>query len=186
MLRMTRMKKVLRSFAGFDEWRMRMSGLITFCAVSYLCHLLACTWYYLGNTSMASDGREQLGWVQRILTNSNDQCPLCPDISMINKYGHSLYTLLKMGDSICVTGSEKAFAIFSESVIILVQGMLAGMMSQLMMSRTVGEQDYLIKIAQLRAWMKARNFNAERQKRIMKHFIAKVSTHASGRCACEF
>ena len=42
-----------------------------------------------------------------------------------------------------------------------------------MMSQRVGEQEYLIKLAQLKAWMKSRRFTRDREKRIMKHFTAK-------------
>ena len=35
---------------------------------------------------------------------------------------------------------------------VIIQGSIAGLMSQLMMSSRVGEQEYIIKLAQLKAW----------------------------------
>jgi CRP-like cAMP-binding protein len=166
MMRATRIVKVLSRFDNFDEWRMRMSSFLTFAVIAYAAHILACIWYILGASS-------ELGWVQRLLWTSSDQCPQCPDVSMANRYAHAMYTVLKLGDSFAVAGSEKAFAVFAEGASILIQAALAGLMSQLMFASKVGENAYLIKLAQLKAWMASRRFSADRQRRIMKHFVAK-------------
>eukprot|EP01043_Picozoa_sp_COSAG02_P059663 COSAG02_NODE_7643_length_2919_cov_1.850000_2_plen_357_part_00 len=112
--------------------------------------------------------------MNRHLRESTDACPLCPNgISSANRYVHSMYTIFKMGDGYAVSGAEKLFAVFSEGVIILIQAAFAGLMSQFMMSKAVGEQEHLAKLAQLKAWMKNRHFTRSRQKRILKQFTAK-------------
>eukprot|EP01046_Picozoa_sp_COSAG06_P040063 COSAG06_NODE_4808_length_3938_cov_8.716406_2_plen_94_part_00 len=78
------------------------------CVCRYGCHILACYWYYLGSTN-------ELGWVNRFLSEPNPACPLCPDgIALSNRYAHSMYTVFKMGDMYAVSAAEKTFAVFSE------------------------------------------------------------------------
>lgn len=81
------------------------------------------------------------------------------------RYAHSMYTVFKLGDMYAVSGAEKGFAIFSDIILIIIQGALAGMFSQLMMASKVGENDYLVKLAQLKAWMVSRRFSTDRQRR---------------------
>ena len=64
------------------------------------------------------------------------------------------------------------FAFFSELVISVIYGALAGVMSTLMMAGSVGEQEYLVKLAQLKAWMKAKHLPMHERTAIMAFFSA--------------
>ena len=63
----------------------------------------------------------------------------------------ALLKRLSDGDTSAVSAAEKSYAIFSYCVMVIIQGSIAGLMSQLMMSSRVGEQEYIIKLAQLKA-----------------------------------
>lgn len=165
MLRVTRIMKILDRHAKYTDWSVAMSSAITLLTIMYGTHILACFWYMSGNSN-------ELGWVHRLLSEPTPQCPVCPNIHPLNRYVHSMYTVLLMGDATAVSAAEKSYAIFAYCVIIVIQGALAGLMSQLMMSSRIGEQEYIIKLAQLKAWMKARQFSRQDSRRIMKHFTA--------------
>ena len=145
MLRVTRIMKLLDRHAKYTDWTVAMSSFLTACTIMYSLHLLACLWYLFGSTN-------ELGWTHRILSEPNPACPICPDITLQNHYVHALYTMLLMGDTSAVSAAEKSYAIFSYCVMVIIQGSIAGLMSQLMMSSRVGEQEYIIKLAQLKAW----------------------------------
>ena len=165
MLRVTRIMKLLDRHAKYTDWTVAMSSFLTMLTIMYGTHLLACFWYMAGNTN-------DLGWVHRLLSQPTAQCPICPNIHAMNRYVHAMYTVLLMGDTTAVSAAEKSYAIFSYCVIIVIQGALAGLMSQLMMSSRMGEQEYIVKLAQLKAWMKARQFSRQESRRILMHFTA--------------
>ena len=73
----------------------------------------------------------------------------------------SLYTVFKLGEGLCYTAEEAVFAFCSELTISLIYGALAGVMSTMMMAGSIGEQEYLVKLAQLKAWMKARHMTTQ-------------------------
>ena len=168
MLRVARIMKVIDRSAQFADWTVAMSAFISFCGIIYTCHLLACFWYLFGSNF----DDDKVGWVHRILNQKSLTCPLCPNITLGNRYMHSLFTVLLMGDTSAVSVPEKSFGVFSYAVIIIIQGTLAGIMSQLLMASRVGEQEYIVKLAQLKAWMKKRQMPPERQRQIMHHFTA--------------
>jgi hypothetical protein len=88
------------------------------------------------------------------------------------KYATSLYTIFKLGDAFAMTASEQWFAFVSEVVISIIYGALAGVMSTLMMAGSVGEQEYLVKLAQLKAWMKAKHMPLAERSQVMAFFSA--------------
>ena len=165
MLRVARIMKLLDRYARYTDWTVAMSSFLSMLTIMYATHLLACFWYMAGDTN-------ELGWVHRLLSEPTKQCPVCPNIHPFNRYAYAMYTVLLMGDTTAVSAAEKGYAIFSYCVIIVIQGALAGLMSQLMMSSRMGEQEYIIKLAQLKAWMKARQFSRRDSRRIMMHFTA--------------
>jgi hypothetical protein len=165
MLQVTKIMRILDRQARFADWTVAMASMINFIGIVYTCHLLACFWYMAGNTN-------ELGWVHRILNQKSLTCPICPNIKLANRYAHSLFTVLLMGDTTAVSAAEKSFGIFSYAVIIIIQASLAGIMSQLLRSARVGEDEYIVKLAQLKAWMKARDFDSDKQRQIMIHFTA--------------
>lgn len=165
MLRVTRIMKLLDRHAKYTDWTVAMSSLLTMLTIMYGTHLLACFWYMSGNTN-------ELGWVHRLLSKPTAQCPVCPNIHPLNRYAHAMYSVLLMGDMTAVSAAEKGYAILAYGVIIVIQGALAGLMSQLMMSSRMGEQEYVVKLAQLKAWMNARQFSRQDCRRIMNHFTA--------------
>lgn len=177
MVRMLRLLKMMKVQAGmnlvrkldkegkFTDWMVAMSSFFTFLCIAYASHLLACFWFFSGNTN-------ELGWVQRYMTSNTTVCPLCPKIKLANKYVHSMYTAFKLGDVFAVSAAEKTFAVFSEGVIMVIAGALAGMMSQMMIASRLGEQEYVVKLAKLKAWIRARQFSRPMSARIMRHFIA--------------
>lgn len=51
-------------------------------------------------------------------------------------------------------------------------------MSTLMMAGSIGEQEYLVKLAQLKAWMKAKHFTQAERMRLMSLFSANHQSSA--------
>ena len=116
----------------------QMNSIFTFILILYLAHLLACCWYWVGTSE------DPEGWVVRNDVHNLTEAPHSA------KYAASIYTIFKLGDGFAVTPQEQVFAFASEIAISLIYGALAGVMSTMMMAGSVGEQEYLVKLAQLK------------------------------------
>jgi hypothetical protein len=159
MLRVARLKRIVGRHASLVEFTAYVNSLFTFIAILYVAHLVACGWYFVGTISEESwvlKGREQ---------------PVYSGTESY-KYSMSLYTIFKLGEGLCYTAEEAVYAFFSELTISLIYGALAGVMSTMMMAGSIGEQEYLVKLAQLKAWMKARHLTTQERIRIMGYFSA--------------
>jgi hypothetical protein len=161
MLRVARLKRIVGRHASLVEFGAYMNSVATFCFILYMAHLLSCTWYWLGSSSAD-------GWAVRddhVHGNLHNS-------TYYRRYAVSIYTVFKLGDSFAETPEEQTFAFVSEVVISLIYGALAGVMSTLMMAGSVGEQEYLVKLAQLKAWMKAKHLSTTERARLMSLFSA--------------
>jgi hypothetical protein len=159
MLRVARLKRIVGRHASLVEFTAYVNSLFTFIAILYIAHLVACGWYLVGTLSEES-------WVLKGL-----EQPVYSGTDSY-KYSMSLYTIFKLGEGICYTSEEAVFAFISELTISLIYGALAGVMSTMMMAGSIGEQEYLVKLAQLKAWMKARHLSTQERIRIMGYFSA--------------
>ena len=163
MLRVARLKRIVGRHASLVEFTAYVNSLFTFIAILYTAHLVACIWYLVGTVS--ENSWVMAGRGQPVYSGSDGY-----------KYAMSLYTVFKLGEGVCYTTEEAVFAFCSELTISLIYGALAGVMSTMMMAGSIGEQEYLVKLAQLKAWMKARHLTASERIRIMGYFSA---THQS-------
>ena len=163
LLRMARLQRLVGRHGSMVEFTAYVNSLFTFIAILYAAHLVACGWYFVGTV-------DEQSWIIR-----NEEQPVYSG-SASYKYALSLYTIFKLGEGLCYTSHEAVFAFFSEMVISLIYGALAGVMATIMMAGSVGEQEYLVKLAQLKAWMKARHLSTDERVKIMGYFSA---THQS-------
>lgn len=159
LLRVARLKRIIGRHGSMVEFTAYVNSLFTFLGILYAAHLVACGWYFVSTLHEQS-------WILR-----NEFQPIYSGTDGY-KYSMSLYTAFKLGESLAYTSEEATFAFASEMVISLIYGALAGVMSTIMMAGSVGEQEYLVKLAQLKAWMKARHLTTRERVKIMGYFSA--------------
>jgi hypothetical protein len=159
LLRVARLKRIIGRHGSMVEFTAYVNSAFTFLGILYAAHLVACGWFFVSTLHEQS-------WILR-----NEFQPVYSG-SDGYKYSMSLYTVFKLGESLAHTSEEATFAFGSEMVISLIYGALAGVMSTIMMAGSVGEQEYLVKLAQLKAWMKARHLTTRERVKIMGYFSA--------------
>ncbi len=159
LLRVARLKRIIGRHGSMVEFTAYVNSLFTFLGILYAAHLVACGWYFVSTLHEQS-------WILR-----NEFQPVYSGTDGY-KYAMSLYTAFKLGESLAYTSEEATFAFASEMVISLIYGALAGVMATIMMAGSVGEQEYLVKLAQLKAWMKARHLTTRERVKIMGYFSA--------------
>jgi hypothetical protein len=68
------------------------------------------------------------------------------------------------------TTSEKGVGVFSELVVGFIYGSLAGVISSVMMTMGVGQQDSMLKLLSLKAWMKSRKLKKSDRVKVLSAF----------------
>lgn len=68
------------------------------------------------------------------------------------------------------TSGEKGIGVLSELIVGFIYGSLAGVISSIMVTLGVGQQDTMLKLLSLRAWMKARGLKKSDKVKIMTAF----------------
>ena len=100
------------------------------------------------------------GWVSR---------RAYPDASTLGtKYMDSMYSVFTA--EYAFTSSEKGVGVLGELVVGFIYGSLAGVISSIMVTMGVGQQDSMLKLLSLKAWMKARNLKKSDKVKILAAF----------------
>jgi tetratricopeptide (TPR) repeat protein len=150
-------------------------------------HFLACLWFHagmrhgsidcdpeheyadilgrIGDTDCVPDGDgghhfPVAGWVLR------QDYPEATSLG--TKYIDSVYSVFK--SKFAYTGNEMRVGILSELVLGLIFGSLAGVISAIMMTLGAGQQDAMLKLLELRAWMRARDLKVSDKVKILAAF----------------
>ena len=77
---------------------------------------------------------------------------------------------------IAFTGTELKLGLMSELVLALIFGSLAGVMSSIMIMMGSGQQDAMVKLLALKAWMRARGLKASDKAKILAAFNQQVES----------
>ena len=92
-------------------------------------------------------------------------------MGLLRRYITSMYTILK--SEFAFTDTEFTFGVFSELVVGFIYGALAGVMATMMQGAKAGEQEYMAKLAALKAWMKARDLKKTDSQKILAYYRAR-------------
>jgi hypothetical protein len=127
-------------------------------------------WYFIGCT----DAGDTTGWVTNEGTHLGWEENSVK--SLVSRYSASMWSVF--AGRWAFTEQEMLFSVFAELVIGLIYGALAGVMSSLMMSSKIVEQEKALKFASIRAWMKARHLTRPMQAAIMSYYNSTFTTRA--------
>ena len=116
----------------------------------------ACAW----NAESDRWQKNVRGWVSR---------RAYPDASTLGtKYMDSMYSVFTA--EYAYTSSEKGVGVLGELVVGFIYGSLAGVISSIMVTMGVGQQDSMLKLLSLKAWMKARSLKKSDKVKILAAF----------------
>ena len=199
VMRLSRAKRVLKKYedsGAIGDVTPYLGTVGTIFVVIISGHFLTCLWYYFGmrhGSIICEPGHEYVDLLERIgdaecLPNGDghhhfavagwvlrQQYPNSTTIS--TKYIDSMYSVFVMPD-IAGTGSELKIALMSELVLALIVGCLAGVMSSIMMTMGAGQQEAMVKLLALRAWMRARGMKTSDKAKILAAFHQQAESAA--------
>ncbi len=169
LLRLTKFKGMMARYDDKFDVSQYVSSTATLVMIGWAAHFLSCLWYAVGT------GRSHIdGWVTNsetgLLWEIEDQ------VTLGTRYIASMHSILNA--QWAFTNSEKIFSVFGELVMGLIYGALAGLMSSIMMSTKLAEQEKTLKFQSIKAWMKSRELSRTMQAKIMSHYHNKYKTRA--------
>ena len=169
LLRLTKFKGMMARYEEKFDVSQYLSSTATLVMIVWAAHFLSCLWYTVGT------GRSHIdGWV----TNSETglRWGIEDQVTLGTRYIASMHSILKA--EWAFTSSEKIFSVFGELIMGLIYGALAGLMSSIMMSAQVAEQEKTLKFQSIRAWMKSRDLPRTMQAKIMSHYHSQYKGRA--------
>lgn len=187
MLRIARLRKFVQKYAGNVSSAQWMPAISLLFIILFLCHILACAWYLAGGSYQElSNGRLISGWVFQELDWYSDEVDLSrtcmldaacrlelelteQSISLGTRYSTSMYYVFNALEH-GFTDTEKVVAVVSELTLGLIYGMLAGLMSSLLIVIGSGEAELQEKVVQLRQWMNSHQMPKLFQQQALAYF----------------
>ncbi len=159
LLRLTKFKSMWERHEDQLDMSQYMHMAATLAAITCVAHFVSCLWYLVGTM----DDEEVDGWV------TNSHTGLQWETRKTNLpilYSTAMYSIFS--GQWAFTGHERLFSIFAELVVGLIYGALAGVMSSIMMTSKIADQEKALKFASVRAWMRARGLARTTQAKISK------------------
>ncbi len=187
MLRIARLRKLILKYSDDASSAQWLPAITMLFIILFLCHMLACAWYVAGGTFQElSNARVISGWVlqepdwyseEQDLSGTcifDQTCRLQLDltvqnISLATRYSTSLYYVFNALEH-GFTDTEKIVAVVSELTLGLIYGMLAGLMSSLLIVIGSGEAELQTKVVQLRKWMNSHQMPKLFQQQALAYF----------------
>jgi hypothetical protein len=187
MLRIARLRKFFQKYADDVKTAQWLPAISMLFIILFLCHMLSCAWYLAGDTIQTlSNDKLIAGWVIQEpdwYRGEEHLDPTCvnddvcrhqleaqvQNISLTTRYSTSMYYVfnaLERG----FTDSEKVLAVISELTLGLIYGMLAGLMSSLLIVMGSGEAELQTKVVQLRQWMNSHRMPKPFQHQALEYF----------------
>eukprot|EP01051_Picozoa_sp_SAG22_P010048 SAG22_NODE_879_length_6707_cov_14.725787_6_plen_196_part_00 len=95
----------------------------------------------------------------------------------LTRYMRSMYTIFSA--EFAYTVKENAFGVFATLVVGFIYGGLAGVLSSIMQTQSVGQQEQMLRHIQIKGWMRSRNMKRHYAAKILAFFIAEeqAGTH---------
>ena len=170
LLRLTKIQGMMVRYEAQFDVNKYLSITITLVIIGTVAHFVSCVWYFIGCT----DAGDTTGWVTNEGTHLGWEENSVK--SLVSRYSASMWSVF--AGRWAFTEQEMLFSVFAELVIGLIYGALAGVMSSLMMSSKIVEQEKALKFASIRAWMKARHLTRPMQAAIMSYYNSTFTTRA--------
>ena len=144
MLRLARLKRILNKYENLTFVQEYANVLILIFVILLAAHFLACLWYVVGLENDVRHGVVELGWVQLEWDGlANDTGIFEVDVLMVpvsERYVSALYYVMNSLEN-GVTDMERGFAVFSYLMMIIVEGLVAGVLSAMMISISGAERE---------------------------------------------
>lgn len=164
MLRLARLKRLLNKYdnlAKVQEYgNIVMILLIIFAAA----HVMTCFWYLSGTFDELVQGDVRYGWVNTEWEPASDTA-----VSLMDRYTASLYRVFSVMD-LSRTNLERRCAVLYHVLLLMVDGLVAGVMSALMISMQGQEREYNDKMAVAKQWMKEQRIPKSRAEPALEYF----------------
>ena len=119
----------------------------------------------LGTMFEAGGANSTIGWTYQPCLNLIDVYPIG------TLYVKSMYSIFK--SEWAYSSNEFTVGVFSELVVGFIYGALAATLGQLMSGMGAGEQEYQLKMASIKGWMRAKDLTKGDQKKIINYYRAK-------------
>eukprot|EP01052_Picozoa_sp_SAG31_P048882 SAG31_NODE_10439_length_1139_cov_0.935577_1_plen_366_part_01 len=154
MLRLARIKKILSKYGDDVDLQTYVSISFNFFIILFLVHIMTCFYYLIGTSDMlvALEGQPDVvvhGWVN-VEPNWNEKTPVFP-----SRYVSSAYYVLNALEN-GSTDAERAFALLAEFMRDVILGMVAGLMTTILMAINSTDNEVQWKVRALKGWMNKR------------------------------
>lgn len=185
MLRLGRLKRILQRHGSDINYSQAFGIASTLSMILFLAHMLACFYYLVGEANQVLGNDVVVGgWVQSEVDwrvrhyaqlvssmDDDDVTFVAPDqrISTRTKYITSLYYVLNALEY-SHTSSERAFAVFAELIRDVILGLVAGMITTIVMTISNNDNEATIKIKNLKQWMRRKKLPKNFRVHAMRHF----------------
>lgn len=187
MLRIARLRKFIHKYFEDVKTAQWLPAVTMLFVILFLCHILSCVWYMAGGaTQTLGNGRLIAGWViqepdwyseEDYLSDACVSDTSClhqldlqlKNISLGTRYSTSLYYVFNSLEH-GFTNTEKIVAVVSELTLGLIYGMLAGLMSSILIVMGSGEAELQAKVVRLRHWMNNHHMPKEFQQGALEYF----------------
>ena len=166
MLRIARIKRMISRFGESVFLSRYLYGFGLLAVILFLLHLLSCVWYWSSGDMYTENGEFVHGWV-KIMEMSGQWNASTKELS--TRYTTSLYFAFNSLEH-AESDREKVAAILCELTLAVIYGMLAGLMSSIMMAGQADSQDKQRKMARIRGWLVSRRVPADFQSTVMSYF----------------
>ena len=191
MLRLARLKKIIAKYSHNANLQVYIQIGFTLFAIIFLVHLLTCFYYMIGVGNSVVGGRAIYGWVSREAEwwpqNVTEEAWLPEDLTehessvkeanykidqianLGTRYVGSMYYVLNALEN-GATNSERGFGVFAEFIRDLILGLVAGLLSTILMAMNTGDTENTWKLQNLKTWLDQRRFPKGFQSRVMEYF----------------
>lgn len=163
LLRLGRLKKIIKRHEEEIEGLMgivKVTGVVS--TMGYICHLLACGWYYVGSDVEVEGLAPQRGWIYNQMDDvwnaTNDRKEISFGTMYITCYYWAITTISTVGygDITGQTNTERLYLVLAEMVGCLMFAMLTGALGSMMVSQKLLEQKVDNQLSELREFMESK------------------------------
>ena len=165
MLRLARLKRILQKYENLSKVQEYGGIAMLLVVIMSSGHLLTCLWYAVGDYQEVLQGEVRYGWVEKEWSPSNDT-----SVSLRIRYSTALYSVFNLLDRGSETQIEQNFAVFGHTILLMVDGAVAGVMSALIITMQGNEREYNERINTAKEWMKEQRIPKFRSEPALEYF----------------
>ena len=181
LLRLGRLKKIVKRHEEEIEGLMGMLKVLgVVFAMSYICHLLACGWYFVGGDVEVDGLAPQRGWIHNQMEGVWNATGDRPTIDFGTQYITSYYwaittiSTVGYGDITGQTNAERLYSVCAEMVGCLLFAMLTGALGSMMVGQKLLEEKVDKQLSELREFMQSKGIPKELRVQIRRFMEVSV------------